>query len=284
MRSISGFYLQESTDYSSWPLQVGEIRDVNADKHVCTVAIGGMVVPNVNWSTPAFSCGNGAGFYTMPEPGSRVIIGKFYDNQWYIFGFIPYNSRQENYDSVNGRKSIQYGDVVMGTASGNFIEIRRYGESLQIRNNANCYIALEGTGNKITIRNQNFYFTSDSCTAAMQSNDLGQTTTSLYFKRKVDDSANFVKLDIGTTGLKNSSVYENSGNDSTEVIFSLNFGSKARITVDIEGNIKMYGKSLRFMAEESVITESNGIIEDRAVLDIEHRKIAKRDMNKPSMT
>lgn len=280
LSNLKGMFFQGNGDYNSWPLQTGEISDVNAELHTCIVSCNGKEIKEVSWSSPWFACGSGAGTYFMPEKGAKVLLGKFIDHKWYILGFIPYNSRSEAYESVNGRKPLQYGDFVLSTAAGNFIEVRRYGESIQIHNNPNCYMALESTENKMTVRVENFALSTDSGTMNMQSDDKGRTLTSLFLKRKVDDNNKFVKLDIGTTGFKNSSLYSSGGDQETEVIFSLNIGSNARLTVDVDGNVKLYGKSLTFMAETSITTECNGTITDSAVDDIVHSKMSSKSLNK----
>lgn len=253
---------------SLWPLETGKIETVDIVNHTCRVySDSGMDLPRVSWVSPWFSFSNGGGFYAMPEAQSRVLLGKAATGEWYIVGFIPMMNKEDGYKTVNGRKPIQEGDIVLNTAYGNFIEIRKYAGSIAIFNNELSYINLEAADNKIFIRSQRLLIINDAGTVSMTSDSEGRTQTMAYLKRVVDDDANFVKIDIGYLGAKAKN-YDLPG--APDVILHINVCDKACLSVDVAGNIKVTGETLQFDIRKDIHRITGANIYDIAAGTIKH--------------
>lgn len=262
---------------TSWCMELGTVQNINEDDYSCWVDTdSGKSFPRVNYLSPWFSQGTGAGLYHMPESGARVLLGQSSNGEWYILGFAPLQTYSDNYKCKNGRRDLQRGDFCVSTAYGNYIEIRKNAGYIEVHNNEACKIVLQSQGNQIFIHSQRLLINNSAGTINMTVNDKGEAVTVGLFKMKVDDDENFVKIMAGSIGLVNSEHYTIdpvSGEvHAPKVIFSINICNKFSLTVDTAGNFKTYANSHEHLVEKDHVIEANGIIRDMAAVTIEHLK------------
>lgn len=260
----------------NWALETGEVVIVNAD-YTCRVLLdSGSDLPFVSYMSPWFAFGGGHGMYVRPEANSRVLVGRAFNGEWYIMGFIPLDNMEEQFSPMNGRKDLQEGDMCLSTAYGNYIEIRKNAGCIILHNNDACKIILDSKENQIFMHSQRLYIVNAAGSVEMTVNKDGDTITTGYFRMKLDDEKNFVKIMMGNIGLVNESKYalDSKGEKSSpKLIFSINICNKASITVDTEGNVITYCNSEERRVEEESTLIANGVITDMSAKDILHRKM-----------
>lgn len=259
------------TDDSS-NIEEGTVDFVNPKDYSCFVTTtSGKQIPDVLFVSPWFCGANGAGFYMYPQVHSKVLISKAkFTNKYYILGFVPIlsNAKTATADDtqyLNGRKTdLTEGDVVLSTEHGPFFKICNYSRSIHLICDSVCRIQMQTSEHKIFLRSHRLYINTAAGLIQMDTTDEGQTITVAYFRMKLGDQENFVKAIIGSTGVsvgdKLKLNHETGEKTNTEVIFALNICNKASITIDTEGNIVTYCKSIENRVVENVNNIINGKI------------------------
>ena len=262
---------------ADWPLLEGNVGPVDSDRHECIVLTDdGRELKHVSWASPMFSCANGGGVYVMPEVGNRVILGHFANGMWYILGFIPMFAEFEGYSTVNGRKPLQQGDVIICASTGVSIEMRKIGEQIILKNGPNFFY-METTANRISMASQRMTVRTDAGLVTMETDDAHNTTTTLFCKRNVGDKENFVKVVIGYLGHElgvpnHGDLPKSAAID--EVVLYIDVCDKFKLSVDTSGNLKIVANSITQESVQRIKRTSGDIISDNAVVDILHTKAA----------
>jgi len=268
---------------SNWSITEGEVVIVNPADHTCRVHTDdGRDLHNVMSVSPWFSFGTGAGMYFYPEAGSRVVLGKSFNGTWYILGYVPLKNVQAEAPLLNGKRDIREGDACISTAFGNYIEIRKTAGCITLHNTEVCKMILDSKENQLFIHTQRLKIVNQAGSIEMTTDTQGNTVTVGYFRQKLDDNKNFVKIMMGSVGLVNSTRYAvgpDGEKSSPPIIFSINISNKASLTVDTEGNVISYCKSAEHRVEEDSETVANGNIIDRSASDILHYKMSTSELS-----
>lgn len=256
-----------------WPLIIGHVKNVQPQLYMCNVlSDDGRNIPNVSWASPVFSAGTGSGMYAVPEEDARVLVGKFFNGIWYIVGYIPQIADYEGNQSVNGRRDLQHGDMAMSTTGGALLEMKNNAEYIKLKTGA-MEILMETASNRINMFSHRFRILNKAGFIDMTADPNGYTKTTMFFRKKIDDPNNFVKIEMGHLGQRSDRAYGATQDDPPpEIIFHCDICNKIRITADTEGELKIYAHRIRILAEETIYTGCNGSIVDGAVSMIDHRK------------
>lgn len=246
-----------------WALESGIVEWVSSEDYSCRVRTeGGRRLYDVLCISPWFSFGTGSGIYFYPEINSRVIVGRTLGNQWFVLGFVPAFTPEDDLPYLNGKVShLTEGDMYFCTNSGNFIQMCNTGGFIKIENTPACKIWLESTKHKIFMHSHRMYINTAAGLIRTDVDDDGHTTTTALFRMTTDNPENFVKVVIGSTGVNVGDKFKLNTDGSkteTEVIFALNICNKASITVDTEGNVVTYCKSIQNRIVEDCETLING--------------------------
>ena len=249
----------------AWALETGFVEHVYKEDYTCFVVTdSGKQLPKVLCLSPWFSFSTGAGIYTYPQIRSRVLVGRSVGNTYYVLGFLPL----QNYDSeniyLNNRTpDLTEGDIRISTEYGSFIQMCNKGKIINIECDPVCVIEMESTKHKIFMKSHRLYINTAAGLIQMDDTDDGRTTTVAYFRMKTGDIENFVKVIIGNTGVSVGDKLQlntDGSRSSTQVIFALNICNKASITVDTDGNVVTYCKSIQNRVVEDVDNLVNGMI------------------------
>ena len=275
-------YARPQSSTGDWNIVEGEIIYVSPEDHTCVVQTeDGRNLYNVASLSPWFSFSTGCGMYFYPEAKSRVVLGKSYTGQWYILGYAPLKNVSDPAPMLNGKRDIKEGDATISTAFGNFIEVRKTAGSIAIHNTETCEIILDSKENQIFIRSQRLYILNSAGSIEMTTDTNGNTVTVGYFRQKLNDNANFVKVMMGSVGLAGGAYTVNADGTKSNppLIFSINICNKASLTVDTAGNVISYCKSHEQRVEEDSTLIANGIIRDRSATDIRHERIKRSKLS-----
>lgn len=265
-----------------WALETGLVTEVYSD-YTCRVSTTtGRDLLRVPYATSWYSYSNGCGIYMHPEADSRVILGRDCFGCWYILGFLPYHLFEADEISfLNGKRDLQQGDICASTAAGNYIEIRKFAGTITLHNTEICKIIMDSKENQIFIHSQRLYILNAAGLIQMTTDTKGNTVTVGYFRKQLDDTKNFVKVLMGSTGLideSKNSIAEDGTMSSPSIMLSVNISNKASLTVDTEGNVKTYCNSYEGQVELDHTLMANGIITDKSAKDIVHRRMSPMNM------
>ena len=248
-----------------WAIEPGFVEFVNPDDYSCyVVSDSGRVIPRALCLSSWFSFSTGAGMYTYPQPNSRVLIGYSSKQEGFILGFIPcQNYDTENLYLNNRTPDLTDGDIHICTEYGSFIQMCNKGQIINVECDPVCKIEMQSTEHKIFMKSHRVYINTAAGLLQMDTTDDGRTTTVAYFRMKTGDVDNFVKVIIGNTGVSVGDKLQlntDGSRSSTEVIFALNICNKASITVDTDGNVVTYCKSIQNRVVEDVDNIINGSV------------------------
>ena len=255
----------DAVSIGSWAIETGEVKYVYSDDYTCYVITDtGKQLDRVLCLSPWFSFSNGAGMYTYPQINSRVLVGKTISNQYYILGFLPLQNYDSNDIYLNNKTpDLTEGDIHISTEYGSFIQLCNYGKIINIECDPVCKIELQSSEHKIFMKSHRVYINTAAGLLQMDTTDDGKTTTVAYFRMQTGDVENFVKVIIGNTGVSVGDKLQlntDGSRSSTQVIFALNICNKASITVDTDGNVVTYCKSIQNRVVEDVDNLVNGMI------------------------
>ena len=248
-----------------WPIEPGFVKYVNPDDYTCYVVTdSGRQIPCALYLSPWFSFSTGAGIYTYPQVNSRVLIGYTSKQEGFILGFIPCQTYVNDNIYLNNRTAdLTEGDIHISTEYGSFIQMCNFGQLINIECDPVCKIEMQSTEHKIFMKSHRVYINTAAGLLQMDTTDDGRTTTVAYFRMKTGDVENFVKVIIGNTGVSVGDKLQlntDGSRSSTEVIFALNICNKASITVDTDGNVVTYCKSIQNRVVEDVDNIINGAV------------------------
>lgn len=248
-----------------WPIEPGFVQYVNPDDYTCYVVTdSGRQIPCALYLSPWFSFSTGAGIYTYPQVNSRVLIGYTSNQEGFILGFIPCQTYIGDNIYLNNRTAdLTEGDIHISTEYGSFIQMCNFGQLINIECDPVCKIEMQSTEHKIFMKSHRVYINTAAGLLQMDTTDDGRATTVAYFRMKTGDVENFVKVIIGNTGVSVGDKLQlntDGSRSSTEVIFALNICNKASITVDTDGNVVTYCKSIQNRVVEDVDNIINGKI------------------------
>lgn len=254
-----------SLPIGAWAIEPGEILYVYPYDYTCYVKTdSGEELPKVLCMSPWFSFNTGAGIYVYPQVNSRVLVGRTAKNQYYILGFLQLPDYSSEYTYLNNRDPyLTEGDIHISTAYGSFIQLCNQGQIVKIECDPACKIEMQSTEHKIFMKSHRVYINTAAGLLQMDTTDDGRTTTVAYFRMKTGDVDNFVKVIIGNTGVSVGDKLQlntDGSRSSTEVIFALNICNKASITVDTDGNVVTYCKSIQNRVVEDVDNIINGSV------------------------
>ena len=248
-----------------WSIEPGEILYVYPEDYTCYVKTeSGKHLPQVTCLSPWFSFSTGAGIYAYPQVNSKVLVGRTNKNDYFILGFLPLQNISDPSTYLNNKSSdLTQGDVHFSTEYGSFFQLCNHGKFIKIECDHKCKIEMESSGHKIFMKSQRIYVNTAAGLLQMDSTDDGRTTTVAYFRMRTGDYDNFVKVIIGNTGVSVGDKLQlntDGSRSSTKVIFALNICNKASITVDTDGNVVTYCKSIQNRVVEDVDNIINGAI------------------------
>lgn len=247
-------------DEPTHPILEGVVQAVNTEDQTCLVYTeDGRSFDGVPCATPWFSFSSGKGIYAHPEANSRVLLTKAFSGSWYIIGFIPLASDDENAPYANNKELLNEGDIYLSTKFGNYLSLLKDAGCIDICNSHACRILMDSMANRIFMYSQQLKVVNSAAKVEMFTNEDGDTATTAFFRYKLDNILNFIKVILGNVALANAN--DSVGDKNPETLFSFNVSNKAGITVDFEGNVKVYLKSLQIFAEEGLSTHSGGPVD-----------------------
>lgn len=240
-------------------IETGRVGLVNQDYTCMVYTDNGKHIDKVIPVTPWFNYQTGAGVFACPEVGARVVVSKSMSGEWFILGYAPERDVDNQDDCSNNRRELGQGDVCISTASGNYMEIRKYANSISLSNTPECAVTLEGRENRVYVYSQRMVVDTKAGQVVMTINAENKATAaSGYFRKNLDDKENFVKFMLGSVSMYNEadrSLSKSASEDKEDIIFDLNISNKVLLSVDTKGNIKFNCNSINGSVVEDFISE-----------------------------